>query len=587
MISRPELAECEPDKAVAIPPLGPFYLTLAITSMANTILATALPTVSAELSGAQEYAAVITAYLLPKALTTPVAGRLVDTFAPKKVVYGFFWLYLLTTLGCGLVTSMEQLLVWRVFQGVGGGGLLASIYVMIDLIVPPRSQGRVQATIAGVLGAGAAAAPLVGGLLTEVLGWRWCFFVNIPIIVYCMLATTRLPSLRASGQSVFDWWGSTLLCLVSCPMLLALTWGGSTYPWTSPPILALLTFSAFTAPIFWRLERRAKEPLFDPEMARAPVLKWSFLACFCVGGAFLGSMLYLPLFMTVVKGFSAGAAGMAMLPFILGSIAGAIFGGVRVERTGRYRGNAVGGCLGAALISGALYWQLDGDFSDPAFYLWQFFLAFAFGASQDMYSIAVQNATPASRQGMCGSALEFVRQLGSALGLALVGGIFLIALNKEMPKQMRRWIAPLGVRIEATRLMDPDRLDEVQNVILKAILQRAKQAREGDEHAFKELLHTPILSPQLRQELDPEQRLPYDLKVEGELKLAALVCDRHLLHALATAVQHAQRQVYLLTALLCILATLASLKIPDLPLKDALLKELSDPTGEQQEGEDA
>jgi MFS family permease len=541
-----------------------------MVSMANTILATALPQVSAELSGVQDYAAVVTAYLLPKALATPLGGRLVDAYTPRRVVGGFFLLYLVTTIACGLVSSMQELLAWRIFQGLGGGGLMASIYVTIDLLVPPRSQGKVQAKIATVLGAGAAAAPLVGGLIAEYLGWRWCFFANVPILLVCMASLRSLPSMGARGKATVDWKGSAALVAFSCPLMLALTWGGSDYSWQSPVILGLFAVSILAAPLFWWLEKKPEEPLFDPALAREPILRWSFLAGFCLGGAFLGSLLYLPLFVIVVKGATASGAGIAMLPFILGSIGGAIFGGARVEQTGRYQKTALLGCAAACLTSFLLYLQLEGPFGDLGFYVLQFLLAFAFGASQDMFSIAVQNSTPAHRLGMTGSALEFVRQLGSALGLALVGSIFLTSLNAEMPGVLQRWLGPIGVRVQVSQLEDPDQLNGIHTLILKAIVARAKSAAQGDETAYHALVATPILSESLHKRLDPNRHASLTHQELAELDKAADRTNQALLSALAGAVQEAQRQVYLLTALLCLLACFASWRLPDLELRAEL-----------------
>ncbi len=562
-----------------LPNLAPFYLTLAVVSMANTILATALPQVSADLSGARDYAAVVTAYLLPKALATPVGGRLVDAFTPKRVVFGFFYLYLFATIGCGAVGSMSQLLAWRVLQGLGGGGLMASIYVAIDLLVPPRSQGRVQATIAMVLGAGAAAAPLVGGLITQFLGWRWCFYANIPILLACMVALRGMPGLKARGKAKVDWLGALALVACSCPLMLALTWGGSSYPWTSPLILGMAATAAVSGAVFWWLEGRQPEPLFDPRLAKEPVLRWSFLAGLTLGGAFFGSLLYLPLFITVVKGASAAAAGMAMLPFILGSIVGAMFGGYRVESTGRYKTTALFGCAAAGVTALLLYAELDGAFRDPIFYLLQFALAFAFGSSQDMFSIAVQNSTPAHRQGMTGSSLEFVRQLGAALGLALVGSIFLLSLERQMPRQMARYLTPLKVTVEMSQFEDPDQLAEIHQLILKAIVERAQQAAQGSETAIGDLRKTPVLTSELELLLTQKRSASQPALTPEELKLlqaAAEQTDQALTGALSQAVQEAQRRVYLLTAVLCLIAFLASLRLPDRELLEAL-KEHHDP----------
>lgn len=559
--------------AAKLPRLGPLYLTLGIVAMSNTILASALPTVSAELSSTGDYTAIVTAYLLPKALATPIGGRMVDAFRPKTVVLWFTVLYILTTLACGMAQSMDQLLALRVLQGIGGGGLLASVYVVIDLLVPPRFQGRVQARVSMVFGGGAAAAPLVGGAITQYLGWRWCFFANLPALLVCLYELTRLPALEPRGKLSIDWKGAVFLTLFSCPLLLALTWGGVKFPWTAPQSLGLLALSVASGVLFWRTEKQPEEPLFDPELARGAVLRWSFLACFAVGGAFLGSLLFQPLFITVVESTGQTLAGLSMLPFIIGSIAGSVYGGGRVEDTGRYQRLAVVAGAVCCVTSLLLYALLTFHYQVVIFFLLQIVLAFAFGVAQDIYGIAVQNDTVASRQGMTGSALEFVRQLGSALGLSLVGTIFLLSLGRVMPREMDRWLSPLDIHVQTSSLEDPTHLEELRNQILKRLIHVASASADGEESAYRRLLQSPILTPELKESLRPGHHKELDAETTRELKDVAERADEALMESLRASVMAAQAKVYLLSALLCFLALLATLKLPDKELLSKLKEE--------------
>lgn len=556
-----------------LPKLGPLYLTLGIVAMSNTILASALPTVSAELSSTGDYTAIVTAYLLPKALATPIGGRMVDAFRPKVVVLWFMLLYIATTLACGMAQSMDQLLALRVVQGIGGGGLLASVYVVIDLLVPPRFQGRVQARVSMVFGGGAAAAPLVGGAITQYLGWRWCFFANLPALFLCLYELTRLPALSPRGKLSIDWKGAVFLTLFSCPLLLALTWGGVKFPWTAPQSLGLLALSVTSGILFWRVEKLPEEPLFDPELARGPVLRWSFLACFAVGGAFLGSLLFQPLFITVVESTGQTLAGLSMLPFIIGSIAGSVYGGGQVEDTGRYKKLAVIAGAVCCLTSLLLYALLTFHYQVVIFFLLQVVLAFAFGVAQDIYGIAVQNDTVASRQGMTGSALEFVRQLGSALGLSLVGTIFLLSLGKVMPREIDRWLSPLDIHVQTSSLEDPTHLEELRTQILKRLIHEASASADGEESAYRKLLQSPMLTPELKKSLRPGHQKELDAETTQELKGVAERADEALMESLRTSVMAAQAKVYLLSALLCFLALLATLKLPDKELLTKLKEE--------------
>ena len=546
-------AETPPDTLeqvqAELPPLGPLYLSLAVVAMANTILASALPAVSSDLAGARDYTAIVTAYLLPKALATPVGGRLVDAWRPKRVVAGFSWLYILTTGLCGLVTSIDQLLLLRVFQGLTGGGLLASVYVMIDLMVPPRFQGRVQGRVSLVLGSSAAAAPLIGGLITEYLGWRWCFFLNLPPLIFSALALRSLPDLSPKGKLSVDWRGLISLVLVSSPLLLAATWGGVRYPWSSPQILSLLGLCAIGSLLFWWVERIPEEPLFDPEMAADPVIRWSFVACFCTGGAFLGSLLFLPQFMVTVVGVGPALAGLALVPYVVGSMVGSVYGGGRVEDTGRYRKALVVSNLGTIVVSLLLWWMVDSHLWLTPFFLLQFLLAFFLGWSQGIYGIAVQNATAAERQGMTGSGLEFVRILGSALGLSLVGSMFLLSLDETMPSKIKQWLEPLGIEVRLESFESPDKVKELQTELHRHLLQV-----EGKEESYQRLAHLTGMKTTPKGGVDEVERRAMDSLIE----------------AASHAIRKAQGHVYLLTALLSVIGLFASVMQPERKLRTTL-----------------
>lgn len=569
----PKLARVsESNQDTAIPDLKPLYLTLAVVAMANTILASALPTVSADLSGARDYTAIVTAYVLPKALATPVGGRLVDAWRPKRVVAGFGWLYLLATALCGMVENIDQLLLLRVLQGLTGGGLLASVYVVIDLLVPPRFQGRVQGRISLVLGASAAAAPLLGGLITEYFGWRWCFFLNIPPLILGMLSLRKLPELAPKGKLSVDWKGMLCLILVSSPLLLATTWGGARYPWTSPLILGLFATSAVACILFWIVERLPEEPLFDPALASDPVIGWSFVACFCTGGAFFGSLLFLPQFMVSVVGVGPTFAGLALLPFVIGSMVGSVYGGGVVEDTGRYKKLLICANIGTIITAILLWGIVERELWLIPFFLLQFVLAFFLGVSQDIYGIAVQNATSAERQGMTGSGLEFVRLLGSALGLSLVGSLFLISLDRTMPTEIQRWLTPLGIKLSAQDFEDQNKVEQLQNDLHRQLVKEAQQADSGDDDTFRRLASSPLLDKELRKELGPgsASHKPLTEHEQSQLESREKVAVRSLLNAASGAIRKAQGQVYLLTALLALIGLLSSVMQPERKLRVSL-----------------
>lgn len=557
-----------------LPNLTPLYLVLGLTTMASTILATALPTLSGELGGARDYTAVVTAFMLPKALATPIGGRLVDSFPPRRVVALTCLIYLLGTLGCATANSMNHLLLFRALQGLGGGALLASAYTFMDLLVPPRQQGQVQARVAIILGLSAAIAPVIGGLVTEHLGWRWCFYLNIPPLVLGWLSILRLPNLQPRGGGIIDGLGVLLLTGIAFPLLLALTWGGSRMPWTSPLIVGLLVTTLVASCGFYWAERRPAEPLFDPRMLHEPIIGWSFLAAFCVGGSFLNTLIYGPLYMSVVKGSSPFEAGLSLLPFIIGNITGSVIAGNLISRHARYRKLGLWGTGLAAFISlltmGSLLIQ------DPPLLVLlglEALLALAYGLCTEVYNVAVQNVTPIERQGMTGSALEFVRQLGAALGIALVGSFLLLSLDERLPDLLKKRLSPLGIELKVTQFEDQAVIEGLGKEVLQALRKDAEACLKGDRSAYERLSRSPILSRQLKEDLLPDGHYPRDIvkRLDAAMEQVAQGAQQEIGGALALAVRRAQAHVSALCCVLCLVAFFASWKLPEKELRDQVL----------------
>lgn len=556
------------------PHLGPLYLGMAMVTMADTILTIAMPSIVAELGGARSYTALVTAYLLPQALATPVGGRLVDQYRPRLVVAITCVLYLAATLGAALASSMEVLLLFRVLQGLGGGALQASIYGTLDLLVPPREQGQVQANAAMVLGGGAMVAPLLGGLLTDLLGWRWCFFINLPAGLICLLYLTQLPDLAPRGKGRLDIPGVLLLSMATVPLMMAFTLGGVRMPWKSPLILSLLVVAALFAALFWQVEAERPEPLFDPKVLHGGVFSWAALAYFCMGGAFLSCLIYVPLVVQVVRLLTPLEAGLALLPFIVGNVVGAVLQGSLVKSYGRYRIFALVGS-GSTMVAFLLAtWAASVGLQKLLpLELWAFLvglLGFTFGLGWDMYTLAVQNDTPASRQGMAGSAMDFIRQMGGALGIALVGSFMIWSLDAYLPPELDRHLRPLGIDVDVSSFTDEATLKELTRTFLKAVKVEAERALQGDEHAYRRLRVSIDLTPDLERRIR-DRDVNCKAELDAELEAAALKADHAVQLAYIQALRDAQCHVYALEAFLCGLAFLAACRLPDRPLRETLL----------------
>ncbi|MFS8639399.1 MAG: MFS transporter, partial [Symbiobacteriaceae bacterium] len=290
-------------------------LCLFLAALDQTIVSTALPRIIEELHGLDLYAWVATSYLLASVVGLPIFGRLTELMAGKWVFPIAAVIFLAGSALAGLSPGMEALIAFRGVQGFGGGGLFATAITTIGLLYPPRERGRIQGVFGAVFGLSSVIGPWVGGLLTDHLSWRWVFYVNMPVGAVALYFLMRhMPALAPERRSSFDVPGALAMTLWTVPLILACSWGGSTYPWGSPQVLGLFALAAVGLVLFVVVERRSAQPLFDLSLFANPTFRWAVLALLFFGGTFLGSVMFLPLYLVQVKGFSASNSGLALTP---------------------------------------------------------------------------------------------------------------------------------------------------------------------------------------------------------------------------------------------------------------------------------
>lgn len=419
-------------------------LALLLSALDQTIVSTALPTIVSDLGGLNHLSWVITAYLLASTASTQVWGKLGDQYGRKYLFLTAIVIFLIGSIACGQSRNMGELIAFRALQGVGGGGLIVLTQAIVGDIVPPRERGRYQGAFGAVFGVASVAGPLLGGFFVDNLTWRWVFYVNLPIGALALVViAVVLPARSARQQHKIDYAGALLLAGFATAVVLATSWGGTTYPWTSGMIIGLFAASAAALFGWWLSARRAAEPVLPLRLFRNPVFPVASAIGLAAGFAMFGALAYLPLFLQVVHGVSPTISGVYLLPMVLGMLLTSVGSGQLIARTGRYKVYPI---VGTFLMAGAMYLLSRLDETTPTLVMAAYFfvLGFGLGLVTQVLIIAVQNSVDYADLGAATSGATFSRSIGGAFGVSVFGAIFSNALAHNLAATMRGVHLPPG-----------------------------------------------------------------------------------------------------------------------------------------------
>lgn len=411
-------------------------LGMFLASLDQTIVATALPTIVGELGGISHLSWVVTAYLLTSTTSAPLYGKLSDLYGRKVMFQIAIAVFLVGSILCGLATSMGQLIAFRAVQGIGAGGLIVMALTIIGDVLSPRERGRYQGYMGSVFAVSSVGGPLLGGFIVDNLDWRWVFFVNIPIGLAAMAATTRFLQLPVKRREhSIDYLGASFLVSGVTAALLVTVWGGSEYEWASPQILGLAAAAAILLSLFVWQERRAPEPILPLRLFRNPTFTITSTAGFIVGVAMFGGIVFLPLFLQAVIGVSPTHSGLLLVPLMAGLLFSSIASGRRISRHGRYKRYPI---AGMAIASVGLYLLST---MGPATGLvtastHMLVLGLGIGLVMQVLVIAVQNAVDVDDLGVATSSQSFFRSLGGSFGTALFGAVLSSRLVLEIARRL-------------------------------------------------------------------------------------------------------------------------------------------------------
>ncbi|HYX99010.1 MAG TPA: MDR family MFS transporter [Mycobacterium sp.] len=411
-------------------------LGMLMAALDQTIVATALPTIVADLGGAGHQSWVVTSYLLASTITTALVGRLGDLFGRKTIFQAAVTFFVAGSVLCGLSQSMAMLVGARALQGLGGGAITVTATALIGEVIPLRDRGRYQGALGAVFGVTTVIGPLLGGYFTDHLTWRWAFWVNVPVsIVVFFVAAAAIPSLATRGKPVIDYAGILFVGLGATGLTLATSWGGTTYPWSSPTIVGLFAASAAALGIFVWIESRSSGPESAPILPTRLFANPVFTVCcglsFVVGFAMLGALTFLPTYMQFVDGVSATTSGLRTLPMVAGMLSTSIGSGVLVGRTGRYKIFPVAGTAVMALAF-FLMSRMDPSTSALLQSVYLFILGTGIGSCMQVLVLIVQSTSSFEDLGVATSGVTFFRTIGSSFGAAIFGSLFTNFLHSRI-----------------------------------------------------------------------------------------------------------------------------------------------------------
>ncbi|MHB1418615.1 MAG: MDR family MFS transporter [Bacillota bacterium] len=407
-------------------------VTLFFSSLDQTIVSTALPTVIADLKGFEIYAWVFTAYMITSAIAVPIYGKLSDVYGRKPFYIFGLVIFMVGSALSGQAHSMIELILARGIQGLGGGALLSMPRATIGDIFNPKERAKWMGVTMSVFGLASIIGPFLGGWITDQWNWRWIFYINLPVAVIALVAVYyALPKVRQEGKHHVDWLGTIFLALGLVPILLAFTWAGTRYAWSSGQILGLFVFGLVLLIVFVFIEKKSEEPVISPTLFKNHIFVVTAILGLLISVSMFGSLMFLPIFVQGVLGLSAQNSGEVMTPMMLSFIVGSVVGGIFISRTGKYKIQAV--IASVIMVLGIfLLTRMNTLTTWPIVVRNMIVIGIGVGSIMPLVNIVVQNAFPYKMLGVVNSTQQFVSSLGGIIIAPIYGTILASTFNKEL-----------------------------------------------------------------------------------------------------------------------------------------------------------
>ena len=447
-----------PPRQLALAATG-VMLAMFLSVFSQTIVATAMPRIIADLGGFDRYTWPATAYLVATAVAVPIVGRLSDIYGRRVFLILGLVVFTLCSIPAGLSQSMNQLVVSRLLQGVGGGLITASSFAAAADLFPPQGRGRFEAYAGLTAGIAAVSGPLLGGFITDHFGWSWIFLLNVPAGLAVLAIVPAFPKIRSeAADQRLDYPGMTTLVLAVASIMVGLSWTSH----GAAAAIGLVAFGVVLVAVFMFIESKSEHPIMPLEVYRNRTVAASLTAVLLSGFGLYGSLVFTPLFLQGTLNTSAADSGRVLAPIVVGLVLGRALSGQLIARTaGHYRAQAVGG---TGMLAAGMY--LLSTLNEATSMKWamgcMFLVGIGVGGTLSTFRLAVQNAVPFRLVGAATSALQFCRLLSGTVGLAVLGAVLARSLSarldETLPESVKAALAPGGldaIKNDPGALVDP------------------------------------------------------------------------------------------------------------------------------------
>ncbi|WP_261165822.1 MDR family MFS transporter [Microbacterium sp. Marseille-Q6965] len=413
--------------------LSGLLLAMFCSMMTMTVVGTSMPVIIPDLGGTQtQYTWVVTMTMLTTAISTPIWGKLADLVNRKTLMLIALSIFVLSSVGAGFTPNAEMLIAFRALQGIGGGGMQSLSQILMADIISPRERGRYMGLFAGVMAVGTVGGPLLGGLLTDTVGWRWNFFVGVPLGVLAFIVITKTLRIepREARAVRIDYLGIMLLSVAAGFLLVWIT-NVSDYGWNSWQTYTMVSIGLAAAILFVVTELRVAEPLIPMDLFRNPTFTLSVLASIAIGVSMFGMSVYLGQYMQISRGFGPTQAGLLTLPMAIGMLGSSTIVGNLVTRFGKWKSFLVVGAvlltIGSALMSTLRY-------DTPLWLVGVFMFLVGAGTGMTMQNLVlvVQNTTDPHKIGVASSGVNFFRSVGGTVGTAVMGSVLAASMTQQL-----------------------------------------------------------------------------------------------------------------------------------------------------------
>ncbi|WP_034339213.1 MDR family MFS transporter [Deinococcus misasensis] len=566
-------------------------LALFLAALDQTVVSTATPEIIKDLKFETSWITwLTTAYLVTSTATLPIWGKLSDLYGRRRIVVAGVILFTLASMLCGLAQDPTQLVLYRALQGLGSAAIFSTAFAVVGDIFTPQERPKYQGLFGAVFGLSSVIGPFAGGLLTDYVSWRWVFYINVPVAAVALwFIFSKMPPLQSGRRGKIDYVGGALLLIAVIPLLLALTLAPDTYAWGSAQIIGMFATSLVAFILFVVQEIRTGEPIVDMKLFSNRTYSITAIAAFLMGAAFLGTIVFLPLFMVNVLGVSATRAGASLTPLTLGVVLGNVLSGQLVARIGKYKPVLLGSLV--LLLAGflILVFTLHPDESQASIVAKLVLLGIGLGPSIPLYTQLMINTAPRDKIGMASSSATFLRQMGSTIGVAVLGTVFASSLTHQfetrvtpvVPQEMKAMFASQQTRggegSSQTSGFDEKKITsevhqrfEDQKKLAKAALidnEPAAMKKLAQDPNTPEAYRTTLASGEVSAQAKPYLKMAYDNTVKqldkADQKAASAVHDVSV--AFKTAWTEAIRGIFEVGLIVVVLGMIVTALIPEVP----------------------